>query len=194
MILIFLFVFSSLTFATDDLLDQRELTIKGERFGDVIALTAENLKDVLDGYKIALGPGFSIVKPLVVSGTQASPKLQATVRKCFAFVCRDVEVDADLTIDQVEGECEVNYYLKADLQKSGELLTDVYDDFHTTICANPSSEGATLVLTSHATRARYYSGGIIASTIQEFLRLQISPIMESLQIELNENIRVVNGH
>lgn len=185
---------STLAFATDDLLDRRELPLKSERFGDVIALTAQNLKDVLDGYQIALGPGFSIVKPLVVSGTQAAPNIQATVRKCFAFVCRNVEVDADLTITKVDGECDENYYLKADLHKSGELLTDVYDHFYTQICARRSSEGATISLTSYASRADTYNGGLIASTIQEFLELQITPIMESLQTELNKNIRIVEGH
>lgn len=191
--LAFLLFLPSLSFATDDLLDKRELTVKSQRFGDVIALTAENLKDVLDGYKVALGPGFSMVKPLVVSGTQAAPNIQATIKKCFAFVCKNVELDADLTVTQVEGECEENYYLKADLSKSGELLTDVYDNFFSVICAKRSGEGATVTLTSYATRARTYNGGIIASTIQEFLELQIPSIMQSLQTELNKNIRIIDG-
>lgn len=186
-----LLTLSTLSFASDDLLDKRDLTVKSHRFGDVIALTAENLKDVLDGFKIALGPGFSIVKPLVVSGTQASPNITATIKKCFAFVCKNAEVDADLSVTQVQGDCDENYYLKADLQKSGELLTDVYDNFYSVICAKRSPEGATVTLTSYATRARTYNGGLIASTIQEFLELQIPPIMHSLQTELNKNIQIV---
>lgn len=191
--LLFLILFSTLTFATDDFLDRRELSIKSERYGDVIALTAENLKDVFDNFKIAVGSGFTLVKPLVVSGTQAMPNLQATVRKCFAFVCRNVELDTDVTVSEVNGECAENYLLKADLQKSGELLTDVYDNFYTTICAQPTSDGAKVTLTTYATRSPNYSGGVIASTIQDFLRLQITPIMNSLQTQLNHNIRIVHG-
>ena len=191
---ILFFILSSISFAAEDLLDQRDIEIKSLRYGDVIALTAENLKDVLAEYKIALGPGFSLIKPLKVSGTQSNPNLTTVVRKCVVFVCRNVEFDADVTIDEVEGECLENYYLKADLQRSGQLLTDVYDNFYTKICVNPSAQGAKVLLTSYATRARNYNGGPVASIIKEFLELQITPIMTALKTKLDANIRVIDGN
>ncbi len=189
-----LLLFSSLSFAKDDFLDERNLVIKSERFGDVISLTAENLKDVFVSYKIALGSGLSIVKPLVVSGTQAAPNIKVTLRKCVTIVCQTVELDADLTITKVDGACDENFFLKADLQRSSDTLTDVYDYFYTTICANRSAEGAKATLSSYAFRARTYNGGIVASTIRDILQLQIAPIMKSLQTELDENIRVIDGN
>lgn len=191
--LAFLLISSTISFANDDLLDKQVLTIKSDRFGDVFDLTAQNLKNVFSRYKIVLGSGFSIVKPLVVSGTQANPNITATLKKCVAFVCRDVAVDADLTVNKVQGACDENYYLKADLQRSGDMLTNVYDYFYSNICAKKTAEGAEVTIISYAARARTYNGGPIASTIQSFLRLQIDPIMASLQVELNKNIKVVDG-
>lgn len=189
-----LLVLSSIAFAKDDLLDKRELSIKSERFGDVIALTAENLKDVFLGYKIALGSGLSIVRPLVVSGTQANPNMRVTLKKCVAFVCETVSLDADLTITKVDGACEENFILKADLHKSSATLTVVYDYFYTTICANGSAQGGSAVLTTYAFRASTYNGGFIASTIKDILQMQVAPIVKSLQAELNKNIQIIDGN
>lgn len=187
-------IFSSLAFGKDDLLDKRELAIRSERFGDVITLTAENLKDVFLGYKIALDSGLTIVKPLVISGTQANPNMKVTLKKCIAIICETVSLDADLTITKVNGACDENFVLKADLQKSSDRLTEVYDYFYTTICANGSAQGAKAVLTSYAFRASTYSGGFIASTIKDILQLQIAPILKSLQTELDKNIRIIDGN
>ena len=187
-------IFSSLAFAKDDFLDKRELVINSERFGDVISLTAENLKDVFLGYKIAVGPGLSIVSPLVVSGTQASPNMRVTLKKCITIICETVSLDADLTITKVDGTCDENFILKADLQRSSDTLTEVYDYFYTTICANRSAQGANTILTSYAFRANTYSGGIVASTIKDILQLQIAPIIKSLQTELDKNIQVIDGN
>jgi hypothetical protein len=189
----FVLLFPLLTFAKEDLLDKSELVIKSERFGDVISLTAENLKDVFMGYKIALSQGLSIVKPLVVSGTQAGPNIRVSLKKCVTIVCNTVDLDADLSITKVEGRCDENFFLKADLQKSSYTLTEVYDYFYTTICANRSAQGAKVSLTSYAFRARTYSGGIVASTIRDILQIQITPILKSLQTELDKNIQIIDG-
>lgn len=192
--IILLFVSSTLTFAKDDLLHTQELSIKSGRYADVIDLTAANLKDVFKDFKLVMGPGFSVVKPLMISGTQAMPNFRATLKKCVTIICETVDVDADLVISEAQGSCAENYYLKADLDKSGELLTNVYEYFFSVICVNPSPEGATATLKTYAARARGYSGGPIASTIKDFLRLQIAPLMSSLQRQLDENIRVIEGN
>lgn len=190
--ILFFLLYSSFIFAQDDSLDRQDITIKSQRFGDVISLTAENLKDVFMGYKVALNSGLSIVKPLEVSGTQANPNIKVSLKKCVAFVCQTVKLDIDLTISKVEGSCDENFYLKAELDRSSSTLTDVYEYFYTTICAKRSPEGAKVTLSSFATRARSYNSGMVASNIKQILQLQIAPIIKSLQTELNKNIQIID--
>jgi hypothetical protein len=188
-----LFSYLSLAHAFDDFLSKEELEIKSIKYEQVVELTAINLKPVFDHYKIALGSGFSIVRPLQVLGTNSNPILQGTLKKCIAFICQDVDLDASVTITKIHGPCDVNYFLKADLSRSSHWLTGEYEYFATTVCANHSADGAKGTLNSYAHRASTYGGGPIASTIFNFLLLQIEPIMNSLHARLNENIKVVEG-
>ncbi len=194
--LILILCLSSLTtlaFAKDDFLSQQDLDIKTGHYEEAIFKTAENLKAIFDHYKIALGPGFYIVKPLEVVGTRSNPVLKGILKKCISFICHDVDLDASLTITKVQGPCDVNYYLKADLSRSSSLLTDIYEYFSTTVCAKRTVSGAHITLSSSAHRAGTYIGGPISSNILSFLGLQIEPIKNSLETELNKNIKMIEG-
>lgn len=185
-ILLLVFISSS-AIAADDLLDDQVMSIKAANYSQTLEVTASKLKEVFDRYEIALSRGYSITRKMEVSGTASTPLIQAGIRKCVAIVCQDVDLDIVLSITKVEGTCAQNYFLKADLARSSSNLTEVYDFFATSLCATPTSDGASVRLVTTARRASTYNSGPVASTIKSFLRLQIGPISRALGEELAEN-------
>lgn len=179
---------SSLVWAASDSLAQERLTIRSSDAAGVLQTTVENVKDVFERYEVALDSGTQIVSPLQVGGTQSHPVIKVTLKKCVAFICKTVNLDSEISVDPSSGSCAKNFVLTADLQRSGQILTDVYDRFNVAICMkNVDGQTATLDLTATAHRAPSYESGMIQKQIFQLLQMQIRPIVKALNETLHEN-------
>lgn len=187
-LIVFAVLSSGSVWAASDALAQQRLTIRSQDAAGVLQRTVDNVKDVFERYHVALDSGTQIVSPLQVGGTQSHPVIKVTLKKCVTLICQTVNLDAEISVDPVSGSCAKNFVLTADMERSGQLLTDVYDRFDVAICMNNvDSASATLDLTATAHRAPKYSSGVVQKQIFQLLQLQISPIVRALNETLQAN-------
>lgn len=185
-------VFSaSLVQAASDNLAQERLTYRSTNVEGVLQVTVDNVKDVFERYQVALDSGTKIVSPLQVGGTQNRPVIKVTLKKCVTIVCKTVSLDAEISVEPTSGSCAKNFMLTADLERSGQILTDVYDRFNVAICMKKTdAQTAILDLVATAHRAPKYESGLVQKQIFQLLQLQIRPIVKAL----NETLRANGGN
>ncbi len=177
---------SSFAFAAgSDFINQTRLTITGANPAQTLEWTAEDLQAVFYKYKPALDSGTRIVRPLVIGGTRREPTLSITLEKCVLFVCQTVDLNADVSITPSQGSCSRNMVMKVDLNRSSQILTDVYESIDVTACLN----GKTLDLRAEARHASKYSTGPVQQETFKMLKMQIDPIVKALDATLRENAK-----
>lgn len=186
-LLVFVATLSFPSFANDKLA-KGTITINSSNSEAVLDRTLGDLRAVFK--RLRPNPdGGTWVKELVVSGTRSNPIMQMSLRKCVAFVCETVDLDADVSMREVRGECDRNFVVEADLSRSSKILTDYYRRLDTSICFNKSSSGkGTLIAEAVAIRAPGFKNGVIQKEILSTLKAQARPIIYAVDESLKANL------
>jgi hypothetical protein len=150
--------------------------------------TARNLKDLFSRYQPGVDSSLEIITPPVVSGPNETPRLQTTLRKCVFVICKTVLVAADIQIQNVDGSCEHNLLMTANLAASSPLLKDNYKAFTVEICFNSMAKTrAQLLVQAYALYADSHSEGPVQAASFNVLQLQIRPMIQALRSSLQSN-------
>lgn len=172
----------------NDRLATGNIVIDSKDSEDVLDRTLSDLRAVFQRFK-PNPDGGEWVRELVVSGSRNNPILQMALRKCVAFICETVELDADVTLREVRGQCDRNFVVEADLSRSSRMLTDHYRRLDTEICFNKSSNGkGTLSAVATAIRASGFKKGIVQGQILSTLKAQARPIIRAVDASLKANL------
>lgn len=172
--------------ADSDLLAKTSITINSTDSEAVLNRTIANPKAVFEHYVPALDSNSTLVKPLEVTGTASRPILKMSVQKCVAIICKTVDLDAEMNLKENKGSCDRNLRLEADLSRSSDTLTEVYDQLNVEICYMKSKLGkGKLLITGSAHHSPTYSQGMIQQQIFSMLQLQIEPMTKALDTSMN---------
>ena len=177
----------SLTVRAQDVLLQKNLTLKTDQIDAVLSKTEDNIKIFIDNFDVQLDSGAKITSPKVVSGTLLQPVLQVSIKKCVFFFCQNIDLDAEFTLHKVGGACDVNYELVGDLQRSSPLLADLYSHINTIICIKKTVGGATAGLTVTLDRSAAYQSGIVQKQTLSFIQLQANSLVVSFSRVMLQN-------
>lgn len=179
---------TQLSLAGSDHLANATIQINSAQPEAVLDRTLSNIRSVFQRYQPVVDAQTTITSPLRVGGTQDHPTLKMSARKCVFVICQDVDLDAEVSVRVVSGNCKKNLLVNADLRRSSQALADVYDHLQVSICFNESRPGAgVLNLTGQAHRAPNYSAGRVQQEIFKLLQLQIPPITRALNETLRHN-------
>ena len=177
---------ASVAAADSDFLAQENINI-GTTPDSTLDQVMNDIRAVFYKYKPAVDSSTKITKALRVTGSAAHPILQVSMEKCVVFYCQTVDMDAEVSLTQVQGRCERNLLLNVDLAKSSKVLTDVYDHLTVGICLSRTRDGqGTLKMIGEAHHAAQYSAGIVQKQIFGLLKLQVKPIVKALNDTLKE--------
>ncbi|MBX3018462.1 MAG: hypothetical protein KF767_11265 [Bdellovibrionaceae bacterium] len=153
----------------------------------VLNATVAKLKSVFQRYRPVVDSGTTITKPLVVSGSESNPRLQMSAKKCVLFICETVDLDASVTIREVNGNCTRNFILTADLGRSTQKLVDNFRALKVNICAQIADASADLRIDAFAERGARYESGTITNEIFKILSAQIPAMTTALTESLKAN-------
>lgn len=175
--------------ANSDFLGKQQVKIDGTKSDVILTRALGDLRSVFQNYRPALDSTTTVISPVQVSGSSTHPFMQVTMKKCVLLFCETVEMKADITAREVSGKCDKNIALSADITKSSEILSNLYDSLDFTICYTRSQDGSgTLDYSGSAHRASGYQGGVVQSEVYGLMKLQVAPIgaaikkmMKSLQ-------------
>ena len=181
-------ILSNFAWGASDLLARHTIRVQGPDAEAALNLTIQNPRAIFEKYEPVVGSGSEITSPLRLGGTESHPVLLMSIRKCVFVICKTVDLDAEISIREVTGKCDRNFMMDADLARSGQMLTDVYDRFNVSICFKKAAAGdGTLDFTAQAHQAPSYSSGIVQRNIFEMLQLQIGPITKAINDTLRNN-------
>jgi hypothetical protein len=169
-------------FAGSDSLAQASVKIDNTRSGDVLNRLISNPKAVFEHFQPALDSGSTIVRPVQVTGSATHPNMQVSIKKCVAFVCETVDLDADISIREgKQAGCDRAFQLVTDLTRSSDLVSSTYDRLDTSICYKASADGrGTLTMNASANQASSYSKGFFQAQMFNMLKLQVAPIVSAV--------------
>ena len=168
-----------------DPLAQTSVLVPGPRGDAALDRSLADLKGIFQRFVPGLDSSSEIVKPLVVSGSPNRPLVTVSIRKCVAFLCQTVDLDASAEIRELSGPCARNYLLRVDLSRSSPSLADTYDRLDVIGCYQTRGDGSgTLYLEASAHQAPRYSQGLVQREIVKMLGLQVAPITKAIQESL----------
>lgn len=170
-----------------DTLLQESLTLKTKNLDLVLEKTINDIRPFVENFNIKLDSGTKITSPKVITGTTLQPVLKTSVKKCVFVVCQKIDLDAEFTLREVNGNCDLNYQLSTDLQRSSQVLTDLYSFINTDICINKTSVGANTTLTVTLIHANNYDTGVVQKQAFAFIKLQADSILESFKTVIQMN-------
>ena len=194
-----LILFSALLFPqfsqadTADTLASEHLVFESADGRRVLDNTRLDVRAIFESYEPVVDASSQIVAPKNVTGDPQAPRLELGIRACVFIICKTVMLDSDITIRPTAGKCEKNLLLKAQLQRSSPLLSNIYESLDVTICFNGlrngpgRNSGATqydLTVSASAHRAPTYNSGLVASNALRFLKLQIPSMLKALNSTL----------
>lgn len=178
---LFLLVLTGPVFSQEqDALLQKNMKIQTKDIGSVLGKTEDDVKKIVEYFDIQLDKGSKLVSAKQVGGTQNHPVLKASVKKCVFVICQTIDLDIEFHLEKIKGKCDVNYLLHADLQRSSQILTDLYSELAANICVKENTTGGTLALDVALIRADSYQSGIIQRTAFGLIQLQADALLESL--------------
>jgi hypothetical protein len=194
-ILILSFTFSAQAQSFDVIL-QKSLSFKSKNIDLVLEKTINDIRPFAENFNIRLDSGSKITSAKVVTGTQLQPVLKTTVKKCVFVFCQKINLDAEFTLQEVNGNCNLNYQLSTDLQRSSQMLTDLYSFINADICINKTADGADSAIRVTLVRAPNYSTGVVQEQAFSFIQLQGESILQSFitVIKLNGVDEVLDLH
>jgi hypothetical protein len=186
-----LFLILSFTFTAKaqnlDVILQKSLSLKTNNLELVLEKTINDIRPFVENFNIKLDSGTKITSAKVITGTQLQPVLKTSVKKCVFFVCQKIDLDAEFTLKEVNGNCNLNYQLSTDLQRSSQILTDLYSFINTDICINKTADGATASLTVTLLHAPNYNTGLLQKQAFGFIQLQGESILQSFKTVIKLN-------
>lgn len=186
-----LILFSTLgisAFAANDRLATGTIVIDSRDPEGVLNRTLDDLKAVFKRFHPSADGG-EWVHELVVGGTKMNPTLQMSLKKCVAFICETVDLDAEVSLREERGNCDRNFVLEADLQRSSQMLTDYYRRLDTTICFRRTSNGkGEISAVATAIRTSGFKKDIVQKQILSTLKAQANPIIEAVDESLKANL------
>ena len=176
------FFTASPVFAASDFLAEAIVKIDSLRSGEVLNRVVADPKAVFEFYQPALDSGSTIVRPVQVTGPADHPVMQVSIRKCVGFICKTVDLDADVTLREGRsGGCDRSFLMVAGLARSSDIVRNVYDRLDIQICFKASADGrGVLDLSASANQAPQYSQGIVQSEMFKMLKLQVAPIVNAI--------------
>ena len=184
-------LFSTTTFAASDFLAEQNIRMESTRSRDVLDKTAADPKAVLLHYQPVLDSGSQIVRPVRVTGTAKNPVLQMSVKKCVGPYCQTIDLDAAFSVHTVRGDCDVNYQMVADLNRSTDMLRDLYDELNVQICYQGQADGrGSLNIRGSVHQGPKYAQGMIRDELFKMLRMQVAPVVKALQETFKEKERL----
>jgi len=168
--------------AASDFLAQRTVQIESERSADALSRLVAAPKAVFERFRLRLDDSTKITRPQRVSGPDDRPVLQVSVKKCVGFICKDVDLDAAVSVRETRGSCDQDFTMVADLRRSSRDVRDVYDRLDVKICykARPDGRGS-LVLSASLNHGPAYSKGFVQGEMFKLLQLQVDPIVKAVQ-------------
>jgi hypothetical protein len=174
--------------ASSDALGKLQIKISHNNSEIVLNKTLSDVRAVFQNYHPALDSSTKIKSPVRVSGSSTRPFVEVTMEKCVVIVCQTVDMKADITVKDTDGKCTKNFILRADLTRSSEILTNVYDSLDVVGCYQRSADGqGILTFGGSAHHAPKYSGGPIQNEIYQLLKLQLDPIASATKKVLKQN-------
>ncbi len=171
-----------------DLLLKKSLILKTPSLEKVLAKTESNIKVFADNFNVKLDSGSKIINPKKVGGTLMQPVLNITIRKCVFLFCQTIDLDAEFDLKVVNGPCDFNYELNVDLQRSSQMLTDLYSRIVTQICVKKNATGGTAALQVDLIHAPNYQSGIVQKQAFSLISLQGQSLLETFK-----SVMLLNG-
>jgi hypothetical protein len=187
----FLFVLLATTLAkaeTQDLLLQKTLALQTNQIETVLSKTEANIQVFVENFEVKLDSGSKITQKKQIGGTLLQPVLKVSVKKCVFIFCQDVDLDAEFTLIKIQGACNFNYRLAADIQRSSPLLSDLYTTINTDICIQKTATGADAQLKVTLVHSDAYESGIVQKQAFGFIKLQADSLLTSFT-----NVMKLNG-
>lgn len=164
---------------TQDILLKKTLVLKSNQIEIVLEKTENNIKPFVENFDVKLDSGSKITSPKQISGTQLQPVLKISIKKCIFLFCQNIDLDAEFTLIKTQGTCDFNYQLKADIQRSSALLSDLYLAINTDICIQKTADGANAELQLSLEHAPQYDEGVVQKIALGFIKLQADGLLES---------------
>ncbi len=184
----FALLISTQVFAQNgEVLLQKNLTLKTANIGQVMAKTEANIKVFADNFKVRLDSKTKIVSAPQVIGPVLQPVYKITVKKCVLFICQTVALDAEFSLKKSTGQCNYNYILRVDLQRSSALLSDLYSAISAGICVQKSATGGVASVQVNLLHAPNYSTGIVQKQAFDLISLQAESILETVKAVMKFN-------
>lgn len=180
--------FSAQVFAqTGEVLLQKTLTLKAPDIAQVLAKTESNIKVFAENFNVRLDSKSKITTPRQVIGPVLQPVYKISVKKCVFFICQTIDLDAEFSLKKVTGQCNFNYLLRVDLQRSSALLADLYSAISAGICVQKSATGGVASVQVNLLHAPNYSTGIVQKQAFELISLQGESILETVKTVMKLN-------
>lgn len=174
--------FSISAHAESTFLAQKTIPVNSTRSNEVIDRTLADMKMVFQKFELALDSQTKIVKAKEVSGSAARPIMTVTVKKCIAFICETMDLEAAVDAREVNGKCDRDFVITANLSRSSDKVREVYDRLDTNICFKASADGkGSLLLVGYAHHAATYRDGFIQKELFKMLQLQVNPLVKAVQ-------------
>jgi len=163
--------------ADADFLGKQQIKIDSKNSEVVLGRVLGDIRQVFENYQPAVDSSTTVTSPVQVSGSSTHPFMQVTMKKCVFLFCETVEMKADITAREVSGKCDKNIVLKADISRSSDILSNLYDSLDFTICYSRAQDGTgVLDYAGSAHRAPSYQGGIVQGEVYGLMKLQVAPI------------------
>jgi hypothetical protein len=162
-----------------DLLLQKTLALTTNQIENVLNKTEANIQIFVENFEVKLDSGSKITDKKQIGGTLLQPVLKVSVKKCVFIFCQDVDLDAEFTLIKVQGPCNFNYRLAADIQRSSPLLSDLYTAINTDICIQKTATGADARLKVTLDHSDSYQSGIVQKQAFGFIKLQADSLLTS---------------
>ncbi len=169
--------------AGSDFITQKKLKVSGADPIKTVERTTDDLRSVFEKYQPALDADTRVVRPLQIKGSRREPTMSMSLEKCVLFICQTVDLNADMSTEPAKGSCDRNFVMKIDLERSSQLVTDLYQSIDVKACL----KGSSLELRAEAIHAPRHERGPLQEEAFRLLKAQIDPIMKALNTSLKEN-------
>ena len=124
-----------------------------------------------------------VVSEQIISGSLLEPVLKVSIEKCVFIFCQTIDLDAAfklyMTDEQPGANCDHNYLLVVDFQRSSSMLSELYSSMNTKICFMNTTQGASATLQIALVHAETYSSGIVQKNAFSLISLQPEAILQS---------------
>jgi|GEM_PF-7071960 len=168
--------------AESTFLAQKTIPVNSTKSNEVIDRTLADMKMVFQKFDLALDSQTKIVKEKEVTGSASRPIMTVSVRKCIAFICETMDLEAAVDAREVSGKCNRDFVITANLARSSDKIREIYDRLEVNVCYKASADGkGSLLLVGYAHHAPTYNDGFIQNEIFKLLQLQVTPLVKAVQ-------------